>query len=424
MATLPNEVADVILNEIRLYNFTRSENKDIYSLVSSIDIYESLTNNTLSADIALSEGVDLLNQFPMNGEEFVVFSFQTPTRKTISLDLFVESIEAIKSSDNSMIKNYVLRCVTKDFLKNSYTLFSKRYRDLGYDASIATVLRVDLGSGKDLKLESTKGKFDYTVNSVHPFQVIDIIRERAVSAEGNKSSLFFFYEDNERYNFVTLEKLIEERKGKAGGYVFSYDTANRAGEFDKVINVRNILSYKTQNQGSSISKVRKGQMSNQVRQFDILTGTYFDKYEYINPNHQSAFKKTDDNIDFNSAPFNSEVTQKPAKSSMVVKDGTRPEMEHNKNIHWKGPFQEKISQYGVLIRVYGDTNILVGDMVRLNIPEITGTTEQPPIQDIYSNNYIIFSQRHMLTKRANDGRFSYTMALDLRKPNLHGRGIG
>ena len=426
MSTTPFDVSDVICNEIKLFNFNRSESEDIFHLVTEIDIYESLQNNTLCADIGISEGIELLNNFPMNGEEFVEFSIQTPERKTITYSFFVESIEAIRSSDNSMIKSYVLRCVSEDYLTNSYKSLTKRYRDLGYDASVVLAVRQDLGSSKDIKIESTKGKFDYTVNNVRPFQVIDLIKERAVSAEGNKSSLFFFYEDNERYNFVTLEKLIEERKSKAegeGGFVFVYDTSNRASNFEKVINVRNILSYTTTNQGSSIQKVKSGRMANRIRQFDILHGVYYDKYEYNNLVDSSSYKKTDDDIDFNSDTFNSRVTSSPGQSAMVVKDGTRPEMEHNRQLHWKRPFQEKISQYGVTIRVYGDTNILVGDMVKLDIPEITGTTEPPKKQEIFSNNYIIFNQRQMLRKRP-DGRFSYFMTLDLRKPNLHKRGIG
>lgn len=424
MSTLPYEMSDVILDSIMLYNYTRSNDLDIYNLVTEISIYESLINNTLSADIGISEGIELLNNFPMNGEEWIEFTFQTPQRKAITCSFFVEKIEAISSTDNSMLKSYVLRCVTKDYLTNSYKLLTKRYRDLKYDDSVAEVIRQDLGSGKELKIESTKGKFDYLVNNVRPLQVIDLIRERAVSAEGNKSSTFFFYEDNERYNFVTLEKLIVERKPLADVYYYVYDIANRASLYEKVINVRNILSYTTTSQGSSIKKVKTGRMANEVRKFDILTGTYYDKYEYNNISDHSAYKKTDSNIDFNSAAFNADVTGEPGRSSIAFKDGTRPEMEHNKNIHWKRPFEEKISQYGVTIRVYGDTNILVGDMVRLDIPEITGTTQPPPIQDIFSKNYIIFNQRHMLQKRANDGRFSYFMTLDLRKPNLTGRGIG
>lgn len=423
MSTLPYEAADVICESVMLHNFNRSTSRDIMALITEIDIYESMINNTLSADIGISEGVELLNNFPMNGEEFIEFTIQTPNRKTITYSFFVESIEAITSSDNSMLKSYILRCVTEDYLTNSYKLFSKRYRDLGYADSLVEVIRQDLGSGKDIKIESTKGKFDYTVNNVRPFQVVDLIKERAVSSEGNLSSLFFFYEDNERYNFVTLEKLIEERKPNANTTVFVYDTSNRASPYDKVINVRNILSYTTTSQGSSIDKIRSGRMANQVRQFDIRHGTYYDKFEYNNTVDSSNYKKTDDDIDFNSDLFNARVTSGPGRSSITFKDSTRPEMEHNKFVHWKGPFQQKISQYGITIRVYGDTSILLGDMVKLQIPEITGVTVEPKQQEIFSNNYIIFNQRQMLRKR-RDGRFSYFMSLDLRKPNLHKRGIG
>ena len=425
MSDFPNEVADVKIvgDQIMLYNFNRSKSENIMHLINDIDIYESLLNNTLTADIGISEGIEMLNEFPMNGEEFIEFSVQTPQRKVINYSFFVESIVAQRSEDSGLIKHYILRCVTEDYLNNSYTLFTRRFRDMDYMSSVVAVMRQNLGSGKDIKLEQTKGKFDFTVNNVRPFQTIDLIRERAVSAEGNKSSLFFFYEDNERYNFVTLEKLIEERKAKAGSYVFVYDISNRASNYEEVINVRNILSYSTTNQGSSIQKIKSGRMANQVRQFDILHGIYYDKFEYNNLADSSSFKKTDDNIDFNSDSFNARVTKSPGRSSFVCKDGTRPEMEHNKTIPFKRPFQEKISQYGVTIRVYGDTNILVGDMIQLDIPEITGTTQAPKKQEIFSKNYMIFSQRQMLRKRT-DGRFAYYMSLDLRKPNLSGKGIG
>ena len=157
MSNLPNDVADVNIvgDKIMLYNFNRSKSQNILNLVNHIDVYESLLNNTLSADIGISEGIELLNNFPMNGEEFIEFSIETPSRKTITYSFFVESIESITTSDNSMIKNYVLRCVTQDFLTNSFQLYSKRYRDLGYDESITQVIRQDLKSGKDLKVEKT-----------------------------------------------------------------------------------------------------------------------------------------------------------------------------------------------------------------------------------------------------------------------------
>lgn len=425
MTDVINDVGDIVVdsNSIMLYNFTGSTYENIYPLVQRIDIFESLMNYTLSADIYVSEGVELLNNFPMNGEEFIRFSIQTPSRKKISYDFFVESITNLSVAENSMLRSYVLRCVTRDFLKNSHTLFSKRYTDLTYDVALQKVLKEDLGSGKNVLVETTKGKFDYTVNNVRPFQVVDLIKERAVSGEQNKSSLFFFYEDNIQYNFVTLEKLITDRKSKAEHFKFYFDTSNRASNYEEVINVRNILSYTVSNQGSSIEKIRNGRMANQVREFDIFRGTYYDKYEYINQVDFRKFKETDEKTDFNSDAFNAQVTSSPGKSSLVFKDSTRPEMEHNKNICFKRPYQEKIAQYGLNIRVYGDTNLLVGDVIEINMPEISGVTQEPKVQTIYSGNYVIFTQNHSLIKAGDDGKFKYYMNLDVRKPNLKGGGI-
>lgn len=425
MTDIINDVGDVIVDgaSVMLYNFTGSNDENIYPLIQRIDVYESLMNYTLSADIYVAEGIELLNNFPMNGEEFIRFSIQTPERKKINYDFFVESIENVTATENAMLKYYVLRCVTRDFLKNAHTLYSKRYTDLTYDVALKKVITEDLGSSKDVLIEATKGKFDYTVNNVRPFQVVDLIKERSVSGEDNKSSLFFFYEDNERYNFVTLEKLITARKAKASSFRYYYDIANRGSNYEEVINIRNILSYMVLNQGSSINKIRRGRMSNQVREFDIYHGTYYDKYEYINLTDFRKFKETDEKVDFNSDAFNAEVASSPGKSSIVFKDSTRPEMEHNKNICFKGPYHERISQYGLNIRVYGDTNILVGDMIEVNMPEISGITNEPKVQDVYSGNYIIFSQNHSLIKAGDDGRFKHYMNLDIRKPNLRRGGI-
>lgn len=420
MSQFPNDVGVVNLEQVMLYGLSGGEPQDIVHLIQRIDVFESLGNYTLSADIYMSDGIELLNYFPIRGEEFVKFSIQTPDRKTINYDLFVESILSATPNENSMLKYYVLRCVTKDFLKNSHTLFSKRYTDLNYDDAVRQVI-FDLGSDKSVNVETTKGKFDYVVNNVRPFQVIDLLKERSVSGEKNLSSLFYFYEDNEKYNFVTIEKLIQDRKGLAQHFQFFYDISNLAVDLEKVINVRNILYYKTVTHGSSIRKIRSGRMANQIRQFDIFHGTYYDKYEYKNTNDYRLFEETDEKVDFNSDAFNSMVASTPGKISMTVKDGTRPEMYHNQNIHYKGPFQEKIDQYGLNIRVYGDTTLMVGDVIDVNMPEISGVTKSAEEQKIYAGNYLVFTLNHSIVRESNDGRFQHYMNLDLRKPNLRRR---
>jgi hypothetical protein len=412
------DVSDVIItgDQILLFDFKKTKFQNIYNLVKSVDIYESLNNYTLQADFYIADGIELLNYFPIAGEEHILLSFETPSRAMITYEFFVTSIVAQKSNDQSNLKTYILRCVTKDYLKNSHTLFSKRYTNMDYDAALNTVIKQDLKSSKPLNVESTKGKFDYVVNGVRPLQVVNLITERAVSAK-YKSSFFVFYEDNQGYHFTTIEKLIEERKSGAADKEFVYDTSNRLNDYEKVINFRNILSYETLTQGTTVDKVKSGAFKNQVREFDISTGDYYNKYEYVNPSDQMSFQKTDNVFDFNSDAFNAEVIDMPATSKMVLKDGKRPDMKHNEVIHMKRAFFDRIQQYGLRIRVYGDTSIRVGDIIKASLPDISGVTVEPEQQKIYSENYIIIGLKHILDQKVN-AKFEHYMILDIRKPNM------
>jgi len=416
----------VIANkEINLFKFDRSEHLNIYPQVVGIEIYESLANYTITADIHISEGLDLINNFPLAGEEFIELTMQTPERKSITYKFFVESITDLKTNEMSNQRNYILRCVTEDYLKNSFTVFTKRYANMPYSHAVSQVITQDLGSSVGVNIEETKGTFDFMVNRVRPFQVIDLLCERAVS-DRFKSSVFFFYQDNESYHFTTLEKLIDDRmpQVKNNDLTFVADTANQAEKYEDVVNVRNILSYNTIQQGSSVEKVKSGAMRMQVREFDILTGSYFTKHEYVNTTGFSEYKEIDEGnkFDFNSDAYNNFVTKKPGVTVMTVRDSTRPINKHNENIHLKRPYVDRLGQYTVNIKVYGDTSIRVGDVIKLDIPEVTGATDKSK-QQIYSENYIIFELKHTLGQNET-GNFVHTMAFHLKKPNLFGRAIG
>ena len=414
----------IVGDKISLKKFNGSGDLNIHNLVTRMELSESLDNHCVTADFYLAEGIDLPNEYPMGGEETIEVKIQTPGKGVAPYKFFVESVVAMRSNDESNMRTYVLRCTTKDFLRNSFKVFSKRYKDKKYHEALSEVITQDLGAETSLAtVEQTKGKFDYLVNEKRPFQVVDLIRERAVSAEGNMSSIFTFYQDRDGYHFQTVEKLINDRKGGAEGKTFVLDTFNRAGDLDKTINVRNILAYETVTQGSSIDKVMNGAMYTQVRELDLHRGTYYAMEEYINPSDHGIFKKTDASNDFNSGDYNSFTTEMPGITRMAIKDGTRPEMEHNKNIHYGRAFLQRMFQYAVRIRTYGDTDMKVGDVVRLKLPVIAGTTGSRPQGKIFSQNYIVTNLKHACTKQ-QDGRFNHFLIMECAKPNQYGRPLG
>lgn len=407
---------DIVGDEITLIDYNQTRSLNIINHVVGFDIYESLENNTLQADFHISEGIELMNLFPIVGEEWIQIAIRTPTRKTNTYKFFVQKILNVRTNNNNTMKSYTLQCVTEDYLRNASILFSKRYKDLSYQDAVRQLIMSDLGSTKSLEVEKTKGKFDYVVNRVRPFQVIDLLTERAVSSD-KKSSFFLFYEDNEAYRFTTIERLIETRMAKAETFTFFYDNTNLASPIEKVINVRNILSYQVIEQGSAVDKVRRGSIRNQFREFDVYRGAYWQKQEYVNSSDHKSFVGVDGSSDMNSSGYNRDQSRMPAISRMMVKDGTRPEMEHNKNLPYKRAYKDRFMQQGLRIRVYGDTNLFVGDVVKIEMPEISGTTVRTKEQELHTGNYIVREIKHSCFQK-DTSRYEHFMILDLRKPNL------
>jgi len=408
---------EVIGDKITITTYTGGNPQNIFHLVKSFIITESCWNNCMIADFYVSEGIELLNYLPAGGEERISLTIQTPTRKSITYKFFVHSIRRMRTDAESNKREYILSCVSEDYLKNAHTLISKRYKDKEYKDAVDECLKVDLGISKGLEIEPTKGFFDYVVNDVRPFQIMDLLTERSVSAkyEGHN---YTFYEDNEQYRFVTFEHLIETRQGKAAGFKYSYDTSNRAEDYEKPVNVRNILSYTVRDQGESVERVKKGAHRTQVREFDFIHGDYWKKEEYINSGDHAKFKKLDNTPDLHSGAYNSAVEAMPAVSLMTIKDSTRPDMKHNETIHNKRAHKFKMGSYTLEINVYGDTTLLVGDVIELKMPEFSGMTVSPPDQQVYSGKYLVTTVNNLLQKDGETGRFNHFQTLEVVKTNL------
>lgn len=419
-STAGDSAIDIANEEIWITNYAGGNRRNIYNLVTGFDVFSSIENNTLSADFYISDGTDLMNTFPLGGEEFIEFTAQTPGRASRSFKLFVDKIEGINAAPNSMTQTYVLRCVTEDWHKNSYKLITKRYMDKDYDVSLNECITQDLG-GKAPQCDVTKGKFDYVVNRRRPFQIVDLIKERAVHPK-HKSSLYVFFEDFEGYKFACLEELILQ----GAKYNFSYDISNRASNYNEAVNFRNILTLEQMPTNSSVDKVTRGAVRNQVRQFDILYGDYWEMAEYDGSGMWKDYAQMPgDNSpqDHNSSAFMGSATETPGVSTMVFKDSMRPEMEHNKSLHYLRAFEDRFVSNGYRIRVYGDTSIMAGESVDLAVPVITGTTEEPEQQEVRSGVYLIRDLR-WICEKTSDGLFSHFCVLDVRKPHIRKKSIG
>ena len=401
--------------QILMTSFDGSKEINIYPYLSGFDINESIYNSTYTAVFYFNDGVDLIDAFPIRGEEWIELTFYVTDMATRTYRFFVQSVVGQKTNNMSIKNQFALSCTSEGEINSAKEVYTKRYGypdKKKYHEIISEIVTSDWTSGGELvEVETTDGFFDYVCNEIRPLQAIDLVRERAVSVD-NKSSAFYFFQDHQGYHFVTPEKFTD--RPEYGPY--NLNTSNRAEDVG-VVNLYNILAYEITGHGNTIELLKAGGVRNVVKEFDIFTGLYCDKYEFM-PSDVDSYKKFGSYEPYHTETFDSWAMSTPATVKYVAKDGTRYENLHNENIKWKRPYIERLADYGATLKVYGNSDINVGDKIKMNLLQVAYHTSGVP-RDYFNGTFFINSLSQTFYKR-DTAQFDYFMNMSLSKSHFGG----
>jgi hypothetical protein len=310
---------------------------------------------------------------------------------------------------------YTLQLVSPDMMRNSKTFISKSYEGAA-DELIKSILNEDLKTAKDVNLEKTSGILDKKLRKFTPFQAIDFIRKKTYSLQYPFSRLFFF-ECKNGYKLASLARLMDEgakRIEKGTDKEFFFDTTRKVNV--ESITVRNILAYNRPNSGDRCSMLGIGGLTNVVNWVDILEGEY-KTYTYTD-NIGADKDKTANGP--NAAALNSTYATKTdgnntATSRGIAVSSAVPLTQHPQSLSAGIGEAIKVDQNKVLIFIYGDTDIDVGDMIKCHLPSATSIDDYKPTSELYAGNYLIAKIRHIIL---NSDRPQHAMSLELIRGDL------
>ena len=220
----------------------------------TVSIYEDISKPYLLMDIALVESFGLRELIPIIGEEFV--EIVAATRGLIAgqgspqnnkFDGIIQKVFRVTSvspivSKNDRIKQYVLHCSSVEAIINEKTRVSRGYleteisrvvRDI-YEKEIIAELTETYGSYigteriKPIVIEPTDGIHNFAFPFKKPFDIMDDLAEKAVSADVEEAenvnpdtqgdvppvkqtggALFMFYETLSNFRFESLETIYK-----------------------------------------------------------------------------------------------------------------------------------------------------------------------------------------------------------------------
>lgn len=404
------EPSDIEVLDLTLENPKIKAKMSPLAQLVGFDVFEDLTKPTLFAMFHVSDAIGLLEKFPIIGEEYMELMYQTPgIDRPSKLRFRVYEVGNLSvDRKNDKVKNYTLKCVSEEHFRNGETV--QRSLEGTMSDAVESVLRKELRSTKPLIKDPAKGVQVLNVPRLNPLQAIDLCRQRAVSTK-YVSSLYVFYETVQGFAFKTIEGLIEDGKKTIGSRRFNFDKNGIRDRFTDQLEYRSILQYANMNRTDSYQLIERGAINTEVRTFDIATKK-FETKRYDVDSVLNKFAK----MDKNSKPSKTNDFLKDQKTNtqqfMLPVNSLASETHISGSVGPRNSLAVFMQQELTRVEVHGDSGLKAGDMVTLELPEISGTTERKDQSSMMAGNYLIIRLRH---KFENGKRMKHTTIFDCVK---------
>lgn len=175
------ETGDIKLVKAILRNNNGTISTGIQGQLISLSIFEDIEQPTLYCELTLLDSINLVQDFPIIGEETLELSYYTPGRDAPTKITFsIYGIEGQSSAPTSKGSIYTLKGVSAFHFYNASTTVSKAYKTVISDmvADILTDMSNKTGIKTRVSIEPTKGLVPITIPRLSPFSAIDFLRQR------------------------------------------------------------------------------------------------------------------------------------------------------------------------------------------------------------------------------------------------------
>lgn len=409
------EPGDINIIGIKLGKIDRQIEVDLTPQLIAMSIYEDLSEPSMLLEITLIDSINLVQDFPIVGEEVLTVTYNTPGRDaSTKLGFLVYSVENTAASPNSKASTYTLKAVTPLHFFNAGAKITKSYKDTVSEI-VKDIVKICAGESSikiiKLNVEKTKGLIPITVPSLNPFEAIDFLRQKAVSAEYPSGGSFVFFENQFGCQFRSIEGLLAEGKKNIASKTFTFSPDTKSDSLRQQYAFRNILNFEHVGKFNSVEKINSGIVSSIVESFDVLSKG-LDVTEFKLAEKAKTFTTTESKSKLpNSPAFLEKYNSRVSKNFFMSKDSSKGVDFVDDFAGSKHSYLQLLGQNSTRVLINGDNYMAAGDLVELNLPEVSGTTEVKTKDRLNSGNYLVTRLRHVITS-GQGGKPKHQIAMD------------
>ena len=375
---------DIIVNQLIVgkFNFTQS--------FISFDIYESIYTPGMVINLTILDPADYLGRQKLSGGEDIIISFNHPGGSEAEYKFIVNSIKGITSPAGQRAKSYVIEGMSKEIAYSKDKYVSKVYDNKQFSHMVQDVFKEFLKSDKKLNVEETQGMQKYVVQRQKPFAAIDAIRRRSVSPT-SKSSTYVFFENQDGYHFITLEKIFKDRKIVK---TLIQDAATGANFFSS--KGGNIIALEIPQQMNIARSTAAGALNSEYNTFNMFTLDYKRKQNNKKPEDGANSKGVDNRIkkDYTSR-HDSEpgfVAVMPVSNEKKVGLGGKSFIPEQTPV--QKAYADSLASSTLKMSVPGDVRLKAGSMVTADLITKSDSTSPQERDYALSGDFLVSAVKH------------------------------
>ena len=418
---------------------------DLSSVTVDFSVFQNLFEHYLQCDLVINDSVGLINTLNgdkdngvgggFTGGEILVVSYKSnddsleyknhffalyelTDRKRIeerSEAYFLSgiSIEAYPAMSNKICRSYggtggnliskMVESIVGEFV------YTESVKALHYNYKDTIGLR----QTKEVNVDETIGLQKYIIPNLTVDDTIDFLAKEADSPD--HIPYYIFYENSKGFNFKNLGNLISQDVKEEFVYLPSNLNEGKGSANDENFDRTKIMSFDVIKQSNILDNIQSGLYKSKTIHLDILRknkrevaydyGEYVGKFSKLQPYKIAG--------DIDTFPVVRMMTSRTGHDNdSIFSDEAPTPKKYGEVIGQSQSYEAHIFNTIVEVTIPGDSELDVGDIIRLNIPVAATSNDQDGDEDKYlSGKYLITKLRHKML----DGSDSFTTILECSK---------
>lgn len=391
---------EIKVTDFYLQKFNGSDKLSIFPQFVELSIFQSIFQPNVKAQALINDSIGLFANYPLTGEEIVTIQYEQLNGAGSSLaterefKFIISGIKNIVADDRARSLMYQIDLVSVEFLQNTRKYVSHAYNDLVEDMAeqvyteyVATPTQEKFASfgckQKPFKKEESLKVRSLVVPNLRPINAMQWLIRHAIAKDPDNYFLYLFYEDTVGYNFVTLQKLIEDARNnyetlKNNKYKYVSDSESSAliskGTDQDLRLISNIVNNK---RFSSVEKIMGGYYQNELFEISLLQKSYNSTPSELQAPDSAKFKLGQyalNNSDYvNYVKNQQEGTEYSNRVRYTINnydDSTQP--FYRSKFGNATRYLYALNQIDLSITVPANMDIKAGDIIYCEIPEVHG----------------------------------------------------